>query len=311
MAKVDAATLKQRQELPLEAKVAMTQMRIRDWYSHYHGLVYVSFSGGKDSTVLLDIAKDLFPDIPCVYCDTGLEYPESRKFALERADKVLKPKLTFKQVIERYGYPFPSKEQAQYIREARHGSDKLREMRLGSGSFRVSDRWRYLVDAPFEVSEECCRVMKKAPFKKYERVSHRRPMIATMADESSVRRRQYLAHGCNAFDKARASSMPLGFWTQQDVLEYIQSRGLEIAECYGDIVRGDDGKLHTTGINRTGCMFCMFGVYAERFPNRFQMMQTTHPKQYAYCMEQLGLADVLEYCGIPFQTRNANTYQKA
>jgi 3'-phosphoadenosine 5'-phosphosulfate sulfotransferase (PAPS reductase)/FAD synthetase len=298
--KITPETLKQRQSMPLGAKVAMTEMRIREWYSHYRGLVYISFSGGKDSTVMLDIAKRLYPDIPSVYCDTGLEYPEARKFALSKADKVLKPNKTFKQVIEDYGYPVPSKEQAQYIREARHGTDKLKAKRLGRGSYSVSDKWRYLIDAPFEVSEECCRVMKKAPFKKYERVSHRHPMIATMAEESSVRRRQYLAHGCNMFDKARACSTPLGFWTQQDVLEYLLETGIDYADCYGDIVRGSDGKLSTTGVNRTGCIFCMFGVEFERYPNRFQKMQTTHPKLYEYCMDKLNLREVLEYCGIPY-----------
>ena len=43
--------LKQMQSIPLEGKIIMTQRRIRDWYEYWDGKVYVSFSGGKDSTV--------------------------------------------------------------------------------------------------------------------------------------------------------------------------------------------------------------------------------------------------------------------
>ena len=64
--------LYQMQSLPLEAKIKMTERRLQDWYEYYNGQVYVSFSGGKDSTVLLHIARRLFPDIKAVFVDTGL-----------------------------------------------------------------------------------------------------------------------------------------------------------------------------------------------------------------------------------------------
>ena len=67
------------QQLPLEDKVAITKIRIQEWYEHYNGNAYVSFSGGKDSTVLLTIARQVFSDIPAVYVDTGLEYPEIKQ----------------------------------------------------------------------------------------------------------------------------------------------------------------------------------------------------------------------------------------
>lgn len=51
--------LAQMQSLPLEAKITMTKNRIRQWYEYYNGDVYVSFSGGKDSTVLLHIARSI------------------------------------------------------------------------------------------------------------------------------------------------------------------------------------------------------------------------------------------------------------
>ena len=112
--------LQQLQALPLDIKVAKTKLRIKEWVDTF-GLdgVYVSFSGGKDSTVLLTIARELYPDIKAVFVDTGLEYPEIRDF-VKTWDNVewLKPKMTFKQVINKYGYPFISKEVSERVNSA-------------------------------------------------------------------------------------------------------------------------------------------------------------------------------------------------
>ncbi len=265
--------------------------------------MYVSFSGGKDSTVLLHIVKKMYPDVPAVFCDTGLEYPEVRKHGIKHADVKLKPKMNFKQVIEKYGYPFPSKEQAQYIRQYKHSkSEKLRNYRWSGdekGRFKISEKWKFLCDTPFEFSERCCDVMKKEPFKRYEKETGRKPFVGTMASESILRKNQYLRHGCNAFGATREVSTPMAFWTEKDVLEYIKENGIEIASCYGEVV-SHDGITETTGVDRTGCMFCMFGVHLEKEPNRFQKMRENYPKQWEYCIRKLGIGDVLDCCDIPY-----------
>lgn len=106
----DLQRLKELQVLPLERKIQITQSRIIEWYKHYDGQVYVSFSGGKDSTVLLHLVRELFPDVEAVYIDTGLEYPELRQF-VKTFDNVtwLKPEMNFRQVLDKYGYPIISK----------------------------------------------------------------------------------------------------------------------------------------------------------------------------------------------------------
>ncbi len=98
----------------------------------------------------------------------------------------------------------------------------------------------------------------------------------------------YLQYGCNAFDTTRPMSRPLAFWTEKDIWEYIEKYKITYPE-----------ELYKTlGYQRTGCMFCMFGTHMEKEPNKFQRMKETHPKQYEYCMNQLGLAEVLDYLKI-------------
>jgi len=120
--------LMQRQALPLGAKVLMTQARIREWYNHFDGDVYVSFSGGKDSTVLAHLVHDIYPDVPLVFSNTGLEYPEIQSFARKMGAEFIRPKMTFSEVLSKYGYPIISKETAEAINGARRlkKSDKLR-----------------------------------------------------------------------------------------------------------------------------------------------------------------------------------------
>ena len=102
--------LAQMQSLSLQAKILMTRQRIKEWYKAWDGKVYVSFSGGKDSTVLLHIARELYPEIEAVYVDTGLEYPEIRQFVKTHENvTIIRPEKNFKQVILEHGYPVASK----------------------------------------------------------------------------------------------------------------------------------------------------------------------------------------------------------
>ena len=310
-----ADDLIQLQSLPLEQKILLTQKRIREWYDHYQGQVYVSFSGGKDSTVLKHIVDGMYDDVPSVYVDTGLEYPEVRQFAMSQPNvTVIKPEKPFKQVIEEHGYPIVSKEVAQVVREARIG------LARGDGSyaFRIAElrgerrdkqgnlskfnlkKWGFLLDAPFRISEKCCNEMKKKPAKRYERETGRHPIIGTMAEESRMRWQMWIRHGCNAYSDNRPASNPISFWTEQDILEYLRRYNLPYASVYGDIVERE-GKLQTTGCTRTGCVYCAFGCHLEAGENRFQRLKKTHPQLWSYCMDKLGMREVLSYINVPIE----------
>lgn len=190
--------LKQMQSLPLEAKIMMTQRRTRDWYEYWDGMVYVAFSGGTDSAVLKHIVDNTpgVYDVPAVFANTGLEYPEIQQFVREvKAGKydcfnsnveIIRPKMRFDEVIKKYGYPVVSKEVSNTIKGARNSIRKgvysHRLCKLGvrkdeygglyddgrfdyekalSGSKFRQTRWRFLLDADCDFSDICCSKMKK------------------------------------------------------------------------------------------------------------------------------------------------------
>ena len=284
--------LKTMQAWSLERKIQVTQTRLIEWYQKFQGKVYVSFSGGKDSTVLLHIARQLYPDIEAVFVDTGLEYPEIREF-VKTFDNVtwLRPEMNFREVIKTYGYPMINKEVSRYISVARRCPNGKTAMKFTAnnphdakygGRYSVV-RWNKLTDSEIPISHKCCDVMKKNPVKKYEKASGNKAILATMATESKLRKNAWMANGCNAFDAERPISQPMSFWTEQDVLECLRRYKVPYASVYGDIV-SKNNKLETTGRERTGCVFCGFGAHLEKEPTRFQMLKETHPKLYNYCL---------------------------
>lgn len=312
--------LKQMQSLPLEAKIIMTKNRIRLFYDKHDS--YISFSGGKDSTVLLDIARDIFPDMPAVFSDTGLEYPELREFVKTipnviwvhpiKYDRSKKEyvRTNFREVIKEYGYPIISKDVANCVQGARHGSS-TRMSRLegnligGNGKLSIYNcpKWKYLLDAPFKVSDNCCRIMKKNPMLVFQKKHNLAPITAMMACESLKRKNAWFRTGCNIFDEKHPQSNPMAFWTEQDVLQYLKEKKIPYTSIYGDIIEDENGKLKTTGCKRTGCIFCGFGCHLEKEPNRFQRLKITHPQLHEYCMKSwsdggLGMREVLNYIGV-------------
>ena len=293
--------LLQMQSLPLEVKVLKTKARIKEWVDFYgEDNVAVSFSGGKDSTVLLDIVRQDYPTMKAVFVNTGLEYPEIQSFVRTFDNvEIIRPSMRFDEVITKYGYPFISKEVALRIYYAQKGA-RWAIMAL-NGKNPTGDvsyykggmyaKYKPLVNIDFRIASQCCGIMKENPIKKLNKYQ----FVATMADESQRREKAWMKTGCNAW--VSGTSKPMSFWTEQDVLQYIKTKDLPIASVYGDIVEvgSDDinqitfegcGKLKCTGCKRTGCIFCGFGAHLDKREGetRFERLKRTHPKQYDYCM---------------------------
>ena len=379
------------QALPLESKITMTKHRIQTWVDEF-GIdgTYVSFSGGKDSTVLLHIARQLYPNMKAVFVDVPTQYPELKEFVLtfDNVD-ILKPKISFARVCEKYGFPMISKEVAECVQGARRYLTSLQKQNaiprqasintfmsvsqeqehlqvIGRGndanismkshapleqidsqataqmtrggeitsivnseelenitrrtalilgmltkgnqkkanipscdrSQYSQEKYKFFLEAPFEISSKCCDVMKKGPAHTYYRKTGRKPIIATMASESRLRAQKWLQNGCNGFDLTIPTSTPMSFWTEQDVLWYIKENNLPICSVYGEIVTDYEAMgqcenqmtfsdygifgeerplLKTTGCDRTGCVLCGFGCHLEK-ESRFLRLKETHPK---------------------------------
>ena len=300
--------LKQRQGLPLSVKIQLTLRRITEWYEAHEGNVHVSFSGGKDSTVLATLVRSIYPDVPLVFVDTGLEYPEIRAFVKTFRNVVwVKPKKTFKEVVETYGYPVISKKVAMNISRVRGTKSPLQvELRMHGGINPTSgkvqhqslpNKYKYLLDAPFKISDACCDHLKKNPLHAYEKLTGSKPFIGIMAEDSKTRRDMFVNGGCNSFKQGAPQSRPMIFWLEADVWAYIRDNNIPYCSIYD------------TGIDRTGCIFCMFGLQqqSKKGLNRFQLLKKSHPVIYDYCINKgfaggrgLGLSKVLDFMQVVY-----------
>lgn len=296
---MDLNELHERQGWTLAKKIDHSLFVIETFIARTNGQCYVAFSGGKDSTVLLDLVRIVDKSIPAVFVNTGNEWPDIIQFVRHlRNDKgyniiELHPKMTPRQVWAKYGFPLVSKSCSQGLYEVKHARDRekvlerIRYSRGKGGSFAIiGKRWEWLLDEPFDASHHCCRILKKEPSHGYEKETGRFPIIGTMASESRLRGVEYVQRGsCNTFGEngEKVKSTPLAIWTEDDIWNYIHDRNLEICGIYHK------------GQTRTGCVGCGFGCWSKT-DSRFDVLYQLYPKYYRMIMDY---------------TNNGHTYREA
>lgn len=277
--------LKQRQSLPLDAKIFKSIRTIEDFYDLMEGDVYIS-RGGIDSYVVSVLASMSKYKIESVSVASA-EPVENIKFNFKDGVTLLKTNEPKKTTITNWGYPLISKDVAMKIsRYTRTKNEWAKEHRLkgymgrnGKWCYdsRIPLKYQHLIYAPFELTEKCCDVIKKNPLKQFEKKTGKYPITGEMASESLLRQREYLKHGCIMHDKKRPKCTPIGFWTDNDIKEFILKYHLDIPKIYGKVITLE-GDLKFSGEQRTGCEICAFGIMFDS--DRFDRMKIRKPNLY-------------------------------
>ena len=283
-------TLASLREMTLESKIIQTKYLIRCAVMEF-GLdkVYISYSGGKDSTVLSHIAKNMYPDILHLFANTTNEYPETiEHIRWEREENktnivTVIPRdahgevWTFKKIVETYGYPMFSKRVSNAIRTYQHALTARTKSNAQGYIDRNFKKYEKYKELP--ISDKCCDKLKKEPLRrKAKELGLECAILGILASESYQREKDWLEYGCNVFHERKDNqSRPLSFWTDEYILEYIEKYDVKIP------------KLYEMGYTRNGCMYCGFGVHLEpEGCNRYQRLKETHPIQYNYFIKNFG-----------------------
>ena len=277
-----AKELHERQTWTLNQKIDHSLGVIDSFVARNNGNVYLAYSGGKDSTILMKLCEIIKRDILCVFVNTGCEYPSIVHFVHKMQDeghniKIIRPKITPREVWKQYGFPLVSKEVAEYIHCIRTNPNSIKSqnafgLRNPKSQFVLSDKWKYLINEPYETSNMCCKKLKKDPSHKFAKENGLFPIVGTMASESKLREKTYIRRGgCNVFGE-NAQSLPLSIWLEDDIWQFIRENNVEIADIY------------SKGVRRTGCAACGFGCQFKN-DTRLAILRDLYPKYYDMVMK--------------------------
>jgi 3'-phosphoadenosine 5'-phosphosulfate sulfotransferase (PAPS reductase)/FAD synthetase len=277
---MDLKTLRERQAWKLPQKIDHSLGVIEAFASWFEGKVYVSFSGGKDSVVMLSLVEMILPQVQCVFVMTGCESPSVCRFVREQQQyhniEIIRPEKTLRQVFAEYGFPLVSKRTAhdiECVRRNPYCKSSRNKLWLGN-PHHIPERWMYLLNEPYQVSARCCFWLKHQPAYEYHKRTGLNPYIGLLASESYQRTIGYIQQGgCNVFEvsgKNHPRSLPLAIWTDDDVWAYIRDRRLSLPDIYEQ------------GAIRTGCMGCGFGAHLNT--SGIDTMRRLWPKWYDMVM---------------------------
>ena len=305
------------QKWSLEKKIEHSTKRIKEFYAKQDGKVYVAFSGGKDSTVLLHLIRSIYPNAVAVFSNTTNEYVEILKF-IKTIDNVIevKPKMNFKETVQKYGFPLVSKKVARQIHDLKNPTKNnvasrnlyltgIKRDGTTTKSFKLSKKWHKLIETQFDITNKCCDVLKKEPMHRFEKESKLVPFVGTTIDESTQRKQSWLETGCNTYKGDNIKSRPISIWSEQDIWDYLKNYNVPYSEIYDD-KKDADGNVIVKGEIKTGCAYCGFGAGFDKSniidKNRYERLAIRKPHQFKKMMELenngVCFKDALSFVGV-------------
>ena len=247
---------------------------------HGEDKFYLSFSGGKDSTVLHYLLEALPGNrIPRVFVDTGIEYDSIKEFVLsmQAADEriqIIKPTQNVKRVLEVYGYPFKSKLHAHVVAVyQRSGKGNYVKRYLNSDDIHQCPkilRYQFTSEFNLKIDNKCCQKLKKEPFKRWEKANKKTIAITGMMASEGGRRASI--KGCVITDKDGKLKKfhPLLKVSEAWEQWYIVKRGIKLCKLY----------YPPYSFERTGCKGCPFALHLQE---QLEVMERLMPKERKQC----------------------------
>ena len=256
---------KGRNDIPMTENEFLLQDRlnvIRDTINKYgEENFYLSFSGGKDSTVVHHLLDMTLPDnkIPRVFINTGIEYNDIVSFVKELAKEdgrftIINPTQNIKQMLERVGYPFKSKEHSVMVNEWQLGHRNTKKMKSYLADTRSKYecpkilRYQFTDDFNLKVSAKCCMELKKKPVKKWQKENNRPINITGMQREEGGERTHI---DCIMIKNGKLVKFhPLAKVTGEWEDWYIRTNNIRLCKLY----------YEPYSFFRTGCKGCPFSL---------------------------------------------------
>lgn len=222
---------------------------------------YISFSGGKDSTILHYVIDMALPNnnIPRVYANTGLEYIDMVKFVKNLAEKdnrfvILNQTRNIKETLDKYGYPFKSKEFSMRVYLFNKGSNApfiKRYLDINNKTYACPDIVRYIFNerGQFNISNFCCSKLKKDLLKHWQKENHKTISITGMRNEEGGQREHL---GC--LTNNNTMFHPLIVVDEQWEDEFIKTENIELCKLY----------YPPFNFKRTGCKGCPYNIFLQQ-----------------------------------------------
>lgn len=342
------AAFRVRQQLPYEAKIQHAKNIAWEYYNECsrRGLNCHVSVGGLDSITLLLFLRSIGIDVPAISV-SALEDKSVQVVHKQLGVESIKPLKSKVEVIREYGFPVLSKEIASKISllqnptldnaTVRHaiitgetgeygGYRKNTRMKMAQkwlekfGGYENEREGTNYSCPNFLVSDKCCYYLKERPCDIWAKEHNSVPYLGLMASEGGRRKKSLMMNGCNYFGVSTIRSAPFAIFERQDILQLALDLQVPVPKTYGEIIQDDNGTLHTTKAQRTGCSMCGFGIHLEKRPHRFDRLYETNPKEWEFWMkacctdpltgEKYGWGRVLDYIGVGWRMDEDDNGQK-